>query len=215
MPSVTDEFNRHNLTASSHNIPLLRSVCQQKNWELFDTPVGEGRQAYPGTCLFHKPDGGLFFSATPSNQAFFLYFQCQLRHAIYKQNAKIIWMVSGKAELRLKDGKGILETRTDRSGSGRYSLTIYPVRGPYDLSIISRELNYMQTDIPLKEGERRVLNIKLREMVSIEGTLLMLDKMTFHTDVPVQAVMVGQEGLMNHPTITIVSWHQIWTMWCV
>ena len=87
-----------------------------------------------------------------------------------------------------QDVKEVARTRTDDSGS--YRLNIYPARGSYDLSATEGERGGWQLGIPLHEGERQNLNLTLKEAISIEGTLLMLDDKTPHVAVPVQAVIV-------------------------
>jgi len=108
-----------------------------------------------------------------------------------------------KANVRLEQsGEEIAKTTTDVSGS--YRLEIYPVRGQYDLSAISENLGIWQLGIELAEGERRTLNLTLKEAVSIEGTLLMLDDATPHVAVPVQA-LVAQASLPVQVAATTLS----------
>jgi len=96
-----------------------------------------------------------------------------------------------EAEVRLEqDGQEIARTQTDASGS--YSLDIYPVRGSYDLYAVGRNLGALRLGIQLSERERRTLNLALKEAISIEGTLLMLDDTTQHVAVPVQAIRSGE-----------------------
>ena len=85
-----------------------------------------------------------------------------------------------------QDEKRILQRWTDLSGN--YRVDIYPVHGQYDLSATSGDLGDWQLGIQLNEGERRELNLTLKEAISIEGTLLMLDDATPHVAVPVQAI---------------------------
>jgi len=88
------------------------------------------------------------------------------------------------------DGEEAEETRTDALGN--YSINVHPVRASYDLSVTSGELGCWQTGIQLREGEQRTLNLPLRKAISMEGTLLMLDDMTPHAAVPVQAISEGK-----------------------
>ena len=85
-----------------------------------------------------------------------------------------------------QNGEDIAQTRTD--DSGKYHLNIHPVRGAYHLSATSGDLGDWQLGIRLREQERRTLNITLKQAVSIEGRLLMLDDTTPHVAVPVQAI---------------------------
>ena len=85
-----------------------------------------------------------------------------------------------------RDGSEIAQTTTDASGS--YRLNIHPVHGQYDLSAISGDLGDWHLGIQLDKGERRTQNLTLKEAISIEGTLLMLDDTTPHVAVPVQAI---------------------------
>ena len=86
----------------------------------------------------------------------------------------------------LQDDLEIAQTAPDASGS--YRLNIHPVRGQYDLSAISGDLGDWRLGIQLDKGERRTQNFTLKEAISIEGTLLMLDDATPHVAVPVQAI---------------------------
>ena len=128
---------------------------------------------------------------------------------------------SSSAEVRLEhDGEVVAWTRTlphhpavsflypdeDESASrltyppGRYRLNIYPVHGQYDLSAASGNLGTWQLGITLHEGEHRELNITMKEAISIEGRLLMLDGKTPHMAVPIEAVVVSK----NNPAGQIV-----------
>ena len=89
-------------------------------------------------------------------------------------------------------------TTTDDSGS--YQLDIYPVRGQYNLSATSGDLGDWQLGIQLDERERRTLNLTLKEAISIEGTLLMLDDKTPHVAVVVQAVTPSSDD-KSEPTV--------------
>ena len=95
------------------------------------------------------------------------------------------------AHVRLEqDERPIMGGWTDASGT--YRLGVHPVHGKYDLSATKDERGLWQLGIPLSEGERQTLNLTLREAVSIEGTLLMLDGKTPHKTVSVQAVRNGE-----------------------
>jgi len=88
--------------------------------------------------------------------------------------------------VRRQNEEEVAQTRANASGN--YRLDIYPVRGTYDLSATSGELGELRSGIRLHEGERRTLNLTLKEAISIEGRLLMLDDATPHVAVPVQAI---------------------------
>jgi len=110
------------------------------------------------------------------------------------------------AIVRLEENDSeIVQTTTD--ASGKYSLAISPVRGPYNLSatriISTKEVSITgevsvgeegawRLGLRLHEGGRQTLNLTLKEVVSIEGTLLMLDDVTLHAAVPVQAIRSGK-----------------------
>jgi len=100
-----------------------------------------------------------------------------------------------------RDGKEIARTRTDTSGS--YQINIYPVHGTYDFSATSGNLGDWQLGIRLSEGERRTLNLTLKEAISLEGTLLMLDGTTPHVAVPVQAVLASSD--MQTETLAVAT----------
>jgi len=86
-----------------------------------------------------------------------------------------------------QDGEEIAKTQAN--GSGNYSIAVYSPRGSYDLSVTSGEKGVWQLGIRLYEGERRNLNLTLKESISISGTLLMLDNRTPHVATVVQAVI--------------------------
>jgi|GEM_PF-568260 len=95
------------------------------------------------------------------------------------------------AHVRLEqDGEDIAQTQTDNSGS--YHLSVYPVQGICDFSATSGTLGHWQSGIQLHEQEHRLLNITLKQAISIEGRLLMLDDLTPHVAVPVQAIRNGK-----------------------
>ena len=116
-----------------------------------------------------------------------------------------------------RGGQEIAETRTDALGN--YRLDIYPAPGQYNLSATSTPENGLSPSITsldgclgnwefgirLRERERRTLNLTLKEAISIEGTLLMLDEKTPHVTVPVQAIMVGKGEEVARPVATTFS----------
>jgi len=89
---------------------------------------------------------------------------------------------------------------------GRYHIVINEATGEYDLYanafMINRnpvgivvepgEVGDQRLGIPLHGGENRIIDFALKRAVSIEGTLLMLDDMTPHAAVPVQAILDGK-----------------------
>jgi DNA-binding NtrC family response regulator/ligand-binding sensor domain-containing protein len=87
-------------------------------------------------------------------------------------------------------GQPIATAKTDTSG--RYKMGVYPVSGKYDFSATQGRMGNWHLDVQLSEQESRTLNIKLRDAVSIEGRLLMLDDKTAHAAVPVQAIRNGE-----------------------
>ena len=114
------------------------------------------------------------------------------------------------ASVRLQlDGEEIANTQADFSGNYRIFI-FHPARGfdtqslsrsigatqpkgLYDLSATAGDLGDWQLGIRLSEGERRKLNLTLKESI-IEGTLLMLDDATPHVRVPVQACLPSPSG---------------------
>ena len=96
------------------------------------------------------------------------------------------------ASVRLEqDGSEIRRTQTDDSGNYWIAL-FHPVRGLYDLSTTRGNLGDWQENIRLRDGESQTLNLTLKEAISIEGRLLMLDDVTPHVAVPVQAISNGK-----------------------
>ncbi|MFQ6044393.1 MAG: LamG-like jellyroll fold domain-containing protein, partial [Candidatus Poribacteria bacterium] len=99
------------------------------------------------------------------------------------------------ATVRLEqDGEEITQTQSDAEGN--YWLVISEKeglrRGLYDLSATKNELGDLRLGIRLREGESRTLNLTLKEAISIEGKLMMLDDITPHVAVVVQAVSDGK-----------------------
>ena len=102
-----------------------------------------------------------------------------------------------------QDSLEIAHTQTD--ASGRYRLSIYPVRGVYDLWARTSEVCDWQFGIRLREGEHRQLSLTLKETGSIEGTILMLDDTTPLMSVPVQAIFLGKDNVLGRPIATTLS----------
>jgi len=108
------------------------------------------------------------------------------------------------ADVRLEqDGKKIAQTTTNNSGS--YQLGIYPVVGQYDLSVTSNEKGVWRLGIRPGKGEQQNLNLRLKEAINIEGSLLMLDDTTPHVSVPVQAIRNGRGDSCSRPVATTLS----------
>jgi len=95
------------------------------------------------------------------------------------------------ASVRLEqDGEKTAQTQVDSSGT--YRIAIFHLeRGLYNLSATAGDLGDWQLGIRLSEGERRKLNLTLKESI-IEGTLLMLDDATPHVRVPIEAIRNGK-----------------------
>ena len=113
------------------------------------------------------------------------------------------------ANVRLEqDGEEITQTQSDADGN--YHLVISEkVRGSFDLFAMRNELGDLRLGIRLRlglsakrietKGEHRTLNLTLKEAISIEGKLMMLDDTTPHVAVPVQAIRNGEviEGALS------------------
>jgi hypothetical protein len=89
-----------------------------------------------------------------------------------------------------QSGEEIAQAWTDQSGNYWIAIS-HTARGLYDLSATSGELGDWRYDIRLREGEQRI-DLTLKEAISIEGTIMMLDDTTPHVAVPVQAT-VGEK----------------------
>ena len=97
-----------------------------------------------------------------------------------------------------RDGVEVVSTTTDDSGN--YLVICYPAQdrnrvfGKNSVSIFATHDDKGEwKEIELRAGEKDVLNLTLKEAISIEGNLLLLDNITPHVAVPVQAV-VHHEG---------------------
>ena len=76
---------------------------------------------------------------------------------------------------------------------GQYQIVIPRLTGElYDLFASSGTHGQMLLDMSLHKGESRSFDLVLREAVSIQGTLMMLDNATPHVAVPVQAIRNGE-----------------------
>lgn len=103
-----------------------------------------------------------------------------------------------KASVRLEQNEEeISEVQTD--DSGKYWIVISDkVSGLYDLSATSGEKGNWQFGIRLHDGmtpchgESQTVDLTLKEAISIEGQLLMLDDSTPHVAVSVQAIRDGK-----------------------
>ena len=89
----------------------------------------------------------------------------------------------------------IIKTSSDYGSGhfGHYQFFLYPslrTSKPYSLSAKHREKGAWEFDIRLHPGEYRDINLILKEVTSIEGTLMTLDDMPSHVAVPVEAVAV-------------------------
>ena len=82
-------------------------------------------------------------------------------------------------------GKKIIERKTDTKG--KYRLILFPVSGKYDLVSEKEELGKWVLDLPLHQGERLTQNLTLKPAIRITGRLLMLDEITPHRGVLVEA----------------------------
>jgi len=105
------------------------------------------------------------------------------------------------ADVRLEwDGVEVVSTTTDDSGN--YLVICYPSEScsgralsrpeTFDLFATHDEKGEWK-EIQLRPGEEDVLDLTLKEAISIEGNLLLLDNITPHVAVPVQAI-VNHEG---------------------
>ena len=85
-------------------------------------------------------------------------------------------------------GNEIAQAMTDSSGN--YRIAIFdPVPGKYVLSATADELGDWRLGIRLRGGETQTMNLILTQAISIAGTILMLDNITPHVAIVVQAVM--------------------------
>jgi ligand-binding sensor domain-containing protein len=93
------------------------------------------------------------------------------------------------ASVRLEhDGLEIARTQTNASGN--YHIIVYPDE-EYDLSATYASIGDWQLGVSLDARKNHTLNMKLREAISIEGTLRAIDK-TPHVGFPVEVVIGGE-----------------------
>ena len=110
-----------------------------------------------------------------------------------------------------QDGEEIAQTQADAEGNYRLVI-LEKVRGSFDLFATRNELGDLRLGLRLRlglsaaglsakrietkrietKGESRTLNLTLKEAISIEGKLMMLDDTTPHVAVVVQAVSDGK-----------------------
>ncbi|MFC1716376.1 two-component regulator propeller domain-containing protein [Candidatus Poribacteria bacterium] len=122
----------------------------------------------------------------------------------HKNGAPIGW-----AYVRLEqEGKIVTTHRSDDSGN--YLLGVYPADGVYDLCVtenmqqpwaargisdfatVEIKRGAWRTGISLSGGERLKLDFTLRDAISIEGNVLMLDGKTPHIGVTIDAIRDGK-----------------------
>jgi len=107
------------------------------------------------------------------------------------------------ARVRLEqNGVIIKETRADASGN--YKIVIYPNSEPYDLCATWYEKGDWQIDFHLRQGERHNIDLTLRQVISISGTLLTFDGKP-HTSVSVQMVQLNESTKREQVVITTLS----------
>ncbi|MDQ1327583.1 MAG: hypothetical protein QG641_866, partial [Candidatus Poribacteria bacterium] len=93
-------------------------------------------------------------------------------------------------------GLDIAETWTD--AFGRYRISIYPVSGPYDLSVTNGDLGDWRIGIPIQKKENVKLDLTLREAISISGRILKENSNLPQENVMVQAVAINNDEV-NYP----------------
>jgi len=102
-----------------------------------------------------------------------------------------------------QDKEEIAQTRTDDSGN--YQMEVFPARDSYDLYATKGESGDLRLGIPLREGRSRRVNLVLRNAVKIQGTVLMLDGLSPHVAVPVQAVVDRRSDLSPQVVATVLT----------
>ena len=89
-------------------------------------------------------------------------------------------------------GSELASAKTDTAGN--YQIGVFPVCGSYDLAAVHEKQGTWRLGIQLNEGERKTLNLTLKEAISIEGMLLMPDNKARHIAVPGQAVRISESA---------------------
>ena len=97
-----------------------------------------------------------------------------------------------KASIRLeRNGARIAQVETDVSGKYRISIVDHD-GGLYDLSARKDDLGTWEMGFRLV-GWEQTINLTLKDAVSISGTVRMLDDITPHVAVPVEALLNGEK----------------------
>jgi len=84
----------------------------------------------------------------------------------------------------------IAEART--TASGHYHISVYPVRGQYNLSAMHGKLGGWEFDIRLREGERRTLDLTLKSAVRVSGVITAATGQMPMVNLPVQTLRNGK-----------------------
>ncbi|MBI1928030.1 carboxypeptidase regulatory-like domain-containing protein, partial [Candidatus Poribacteria bacterium] len=92
-----------------------------------------------------------------------------------------------------QNGHPSQQTASDTAGN--YQLEVYPAEGNYDLSATSEERGAWWLNLQLRQGERRTVNLRLQDAVSIEGRLVMFDDKTPQVSIPVEAVQMSNQAI--------------------
>jgi serine phosphatase RsbU (regulator of sigma subunit)/ligand-binding sensor domain-containing protein len=103
----------------------------------------------------------------------------------------VVLSVDGKpvplATVRIEQkGQHIFERQADTTG--QYQVSIFPVYGRYDLTAFSDQTGNWLLNQKIQVGTRKEHTFHLKPAISIEGSILMLDKQSPHVDLVVQAM---------------------------
>jgi ligand-binding sensor domain-containing protein/signal transduction histidine kinase len=145
---------------------------------LLALPLKGGRN----TCLVKLKGGDFEWN--------FLFQPLPLTGAIVELQVADPGRVNGPGALVQFYSNGQVAARLETDESGRAAAFLYPLAESYDLRVTSRDLGTWLFNLMLKPGERRRLDLRLTNAVSIDGQVRALDG-SGQSAVVVQAIRVS------------------------
>jgi len=100
-------------------------------------------------------------------------------------------------------GSEISSTLSD--DAGRYHLSVLPANGQYDLRATSADAGTWKLDVGLRPGARSNVDFVVGEAVSVVGVARMMDDLTPHVALPVQALAATGTTADPHALATVLT----------